>query len=248
MRYSSTTRLVLALLGVLILLSTPGSHERIISMEEPAAHSTRVPEVSSVEPKGKAISPSSAHTPVAEPVSDDIPTPSQIPSQVSEESPPDPRFIGCEAPQELSIPESLQAGDIEPRQTLRLPRVDGASPVPPNFAKDIYAWDNQGGEIGLDEYKSYFTAHTYSSDSSALGNLLIARLHQGDIVRVVDIEGRVICYEVDMRTEVLESEYINTVNGQPSNGVMVISVCSELKGKVWTKRTVWFAKVVDPSE
>lgn len=155
--------------------------------------------------------------------------------------------IGCEVPVGLSRPDELQAGDLGPRSVARLPRQpDGSSPVPPDFAKDIYAWDNQGGEIGDDEYKAYFTAHTYSSDDSALGNQLQDHLGVGGLIRVTDTDGRVICYEVAERVEVLEADYIEAVTDRPSQGVMVISVCSGLEGKVWTKRTIWFAKLVQP--
>lgn len=155
---------------------------------------------------------------------------------------------GCEAPSGLSQPDTLQAGELGTRKVVRLSRgSDGSSPVPPNFAQDIYAWDNEGGEIGDDEYKAYFTAHTYSSDESALGNQLQANVVVGDLIRVTDTEGSIICYEVTERVEVLESEYIQTVTDHPSQGVIVISVCSGLEGRVWTKRTIWFAQLARPS-
>lgn len=163
-------------------------------------------------------------------------------------STPDPVLpAGCDAPTNLLQPEMLQAGSIGPHGVVRLPRVNDASPDPPNFAKDIYAWDNEGGEVGNDQYKAYFTAHTYSSDDTALGNQLIAQVNEGDSVRVTSTEGEVICYEVFERVEVLESEYIDTITGRPSQGVLVISVCSGLEGRDWTKRTIWFAQLVQPA-
>ena len=182
-------------------------------------------------------------------VATDLPPLPSAPSATSTpSSPPTPVSQlpqGCEVPEGLSQPEQLQAGDIEPRRVVRLPRdSSGVSPVPPDFAKDIYAWDNQGGELGEDEYRAYFTAHTYSSDQGALGNVLQKSLHGGDLIRVTNTEGGVICYEVSERIEVLESEYVNLISSRPSDGVLTIMVCSGLEGKVWTKRTVWFANLV----
>ena len=192
-----------------------------------------------------------ATTPTESPsavVTDLPPLPSAPSATSTPSSPPTPVSQlpqGCEVPEGLSQPEQLQAGDVDPRKVVRLPRdSSGASPVPPDFAKDIYAWDNQGGELGEDEYKAYFTAHTYSSDQGALGNVLQKSLHSGDLIRVTNTEGRVICYEVSERIEVLESEYVKLISSRPSKGVLTIMVCSGLEGKVWTKRTVWFANLV----
>lgn len=154
---------------------------------------------------------------------------------------------GCDAPDELSQPQEMRAGSTGARSVVRLPRENGASPVPPNFARDIYAWDNQGGEIGYDQYKAYFTAHTYSSDETALGNILQAQVFEGDTVHVVDTKGKTICYQINERIEVQESEYIEAVTSRPSEGVLVISVCSGLEGREWTKRTIWFAQLVQPA-
>lgn len=240
---------VLALIAaptLLLTACTSGSHgSDEDTRPTPSASATPTDSTTIVtEPSGAPKSPSQSPDPLPTPLATSL-EPSVVPAPSPTPTPVLP--AGCDAPNGLSQPDALQVGSLDTRAVVRLPRVDDLSPEPPNFAKDIYAWDNQGGEIGDDAYKAYFTAHTYSSDSSALGNQLIDHAHEGDLARVTNIEGSIICYQVTERVEVLESEYLEMVRSRPSQGVLVITVCSGLEGRNWTKRTVWFAQLVEPA-
>jgi len=69
----------------------------------------------------------------------------------------------------------------------------------------------------MDEYKALFTAHTYSSRDSALGNQLQAQLHPGDIIRATNANDETFCYEVEERLEVS----VGGLLGSPSLPVRV---------------------------
>lgn len=151
---------------------------------------------------------------------------------------------GCMRAEGLSAPVYLEPGGLGRREVQALPPVNGVSPDPLDFNPDVFAWDNLSGELGPDEYKALFTAHTYSSRDTALGNQLQAQLHAGDIIRATNATGEVFCYEVAERIEVSVDEYLDAISARSGEGLVVITVCSGLRGKEWTTRTIWFARLM----
>ena len=144
----------------------------------------------------------------------------------------------------LSAPVYLEPAGLGRREVQALPPVDGVSPDPLDFNPDVFAWDNLSGEMGPDEYKALFTAHTYSSRDSALGNQLQAHLRPGDIIRATNANDETFCYEVEERLEVSVGDYLEAISARSGEGLMVITVCSGLEGKEWTTRTIWFARLL----
>lgn len=176
-----------------------------------------------------------------------MPPPIVESARSSEPSPePNPTLMeGCIRAEGLSVPVSLEPAGLGSREVQALPPVNGVSPDPLDFNPDVFAWDNLSGELGPDEYKALFTAHTYSSRDTALGNQLQAELHTGDTIRATNAAGEVFCYEVAERIEVPVDEYLDAVSARSGTGLMVITVCSGLEGKEWTTRTVWFARLLN---
>ena len=144
----------------------------------------------------------------------------------------------------LSAPVYLEPAGLGRREVQALPPVGGVSPDPLDFNPNVFAWDNLSGEMGPDEYKALFTAHTYSSRDSALGNQLQAHLHPGDIIRATNANDETFCYEVEERLEVSVGDYLEAISARSGEGLMVITVCSGLEGKEWTTRTIWFARLL----
>ena len=151
---------------------------------------------------------------------------------------------GCDVAKGLTQPVSLEIGTLGARQVVALPPEDGVSPVPPDFDPDIFAWDNQSGELGVDAYKALFTAHTYQARDTALGNQLQQQLSEGDVIRAVNSAESTLCYKVKSRLEVAVEHYGKAVDSYSGAGLLVITVCSGLKDGEWTMRTVWVAQLL----
>ena len=151
---------------------------------------------------------------------------------------------GCDVAKGLTQPVSLEIGTLGARHVVALPPEDGVSPVPPDFNPDIFAWNNRSGELGADEYKALFTAHTYQARDTALGNQLQQQLTEGGVIRAVDSAGSTLCYEVTNRLEVAEEQHRKTVASYSGQGLLVITVCSGLEDGEWTMRTIWVAQLL----
>lgn len=207
----------------------------------PTLHTAAPVELST--PPSKSPAPTMAAT---TPTAASMPTPTVTqPEDVSSAPAPAPSLMaGCMRTDGLSAPVYLEPEGLGRRGVQALPPVNGVSPDPLNFNPDVFAWDNMSGELGLDEYKALFTAHTYSHRDTALGNQLQAHLHPGHTIRATSATGQVICYEVIERLEVSELEYRGAIGTRSGEGLLVIIVCSGLEGKEWTTRTIWFAQML----
>ena len=111
-----------------------------------------------------------------------------------------------------------------------------------------FAWDKAsgvrpGGPAGVVR----LTAHTYPRDGtygSALGNLLLARLHTGASLEVSGAGGESLCYRVTRRVQVpanasLSGYYATT--GPPRLAILVCSGKRRGPGN-WSHRTIWYAE------
>ena len=107
------------------------------------------------------------------------------------------------------------------------------------------AWDRQGVRPGSARGTAIFDAHTWPwSSSPALGNTMLRKLHEGDLI-VVRGKGRLLCYKVSRRVSIHVSQpdpkgFYSTKG--PSQ--IVITVCSgrRLGPGNWSRRTYWFAR------
>jgi hypothetical protein len=106
----------------------------------------------------------------------------------------------------------------------------------------MFAWDRaQGVRPGDTKGNVLLNTHTWP-DGSALGNRLLAGLHEGDRIVVHGDRSR-LCYRVTARVEVPAARGMPRyyrVDGRPQ---LAIVVCSgrRLAPGVWDHRTVWFA-------
>lgn len=153
--------------------------------------------------------------------------------------------VGCDVPTGLTRPVEMEAGEVSVRDVVHVQRTNDEWVSPPNSDGERFAWDQGAGEIGEDEYKAYFGAHTYAKNDDALGNQLQELLHEGDVIRITDTEGNVICYRVTERAEVDSS--IEKARTWPSHGVLALEVCSDLEDGVWTRKVVWRADLILPA-
>ena len=173
-------------------------------------------------------------TPISTPIVEPTPTPEPTPSLME----------GCTRAEGLSAPVYLEPEGLGRRDVQSLPPVNGVSPDPLDYNPEVFAWDNLSGELGPDDYKALFTAHTYSSRDTALGNQLQDHLDVGGIVRATNDAGETFCYEVVERLELPVGGDIEAIAARSGKGLLVITVCSGLVGKEWTTRTVWFARLL----
>ena len=129
---------------------------------------------------------------------------------------------------------------------LAVPRdANGTPGTPPlsSAGKRQLAWDSPGSKPGSEQGNALLNAHTWP-DGSALGNDLLKRLHEGDIIVVHGDHHRQACYQVTQRLEVPVAKYpeqrVYDTSARPG---LVITVCSGLRlgPGDWANRTLWFA-------
>jgi hypothetical protein len=134
-------------------------------------------------------------------------------------------------------------------RVLAMGRGRGGIPLPPpltSTGKRSFAWDKYGPKPGSHRGNVRFNAHTYP-DGSALGNVLLARLHVGN--RII-IKGRylAICYTVTRRVVRRPRNigpYYSTI-GAPQLAIVVCSGTRLGPGR-WTRRTIWYASPIPAS-
>jgi hypothetical protein len=124
---------------------------------------------------------------------------------------------------------------------------DGVPGIPPltSSGKTEMAFDlGSGIRPGDTSGNALLNAHTWP-DGSALGNKLLARLHEGDRIDVQGPLGR-ICYRVTDRVEVPATDPGLRYYAKSGRPQVAIVVCSgkRLGPGDWTKRTLWFASPV----
>jgi hypothetical protein len=161
---------------------------------------------------------------------------------------------GCSAPDHPFTPSSLSIkGVVGPTRVLALGRDRDGVPEPPpltDTGKWELAWDRQshirpGSRHGVVR----LTAHTYPRDGShgsALGNLLLQRLHVGAALVVRGRGQDLLCYRVTRRLVVRAEQAVPayyTSGGRPRLAVLVCSGVRRGPGD-WSKRTIWFAEPV----
>jgi hypothetical protein len=144
------------------------------------------------------------------------------------------------APRKVVIPGVTKGAAIvtPPRDANNIP---GTPPLT-TAGKSMFAWDTVlGTRPGDKKGNVAINAHAWP-DHSALGDRMVASLHQGDRVVVVG-DGQRLCYRVTERVEVpataMMTRYYDT-GGPPQLAILTCSG-TRLGPGVWTKRTVWFA-------
>lgn len=133
-------------------------------------------------------------------------------------------------------------------RVLALPRdADGVPGVPPltSAGKAEFAWDRPPGiRPGERRGNVLLNAHTWP-DGTALGNRLLAGLHEGDRI-VVRGRGASLCYRVTDRVSVPAGASGHRYYDRTGRPQLAIVVCSgtRLGPGSWTRRTLWFASPV----
>lgn len=131
---------------------------------------------------------------------------------------------------------------------LALPRdgnnVPSAPPIS-SVGKTQFAWSIAPDPLpGSDRGNALFNAHTWP-DGSALGNRLLAQLHEGDRIIVRGDTGK-LCYRVTDRVEVSEYDKGKRYYATKGRPQIAIVACSgkRLGPGHWTKRTIWYASPI----
>lgn len=143
------------------------------------------------------------------------------------------------------IPTSISiAGVTSGASVLAIPYdargVPGSPPVT-TAGKSVFAWEphlSPGSAAG----NTLLNAHTWP-DGSALGNHLLAGLHEGDRIVVHGSAGAVLCYRVTDRVEVAADASVPAYFATDGPPQLAIIVCSgtRLGPGDWTERTIWYA-------
>lgn len=153
-------------------------------------------------------------------------------------------------------PTELSArGVLDPTRVLARGEDRYGVPQPPpltNRGKWQFAWDNASGvRPGDDRGVVRLTAHTYpgaGTKAPALGNLLLARLRPGALLKLAG-GGERLCYRVTRRQRVRATDsvpgYYDTT-GAPRLAILVCSGKRRGPGD-WTHRTIWYAEPVTTS-
>lgn len=117
-------------------------------------------------------------------------------------------------------------------------------PDPPGYDPGRFAWadsDYSGHLMDSSGLGALFVAHTYSSKDTPLGNQMLSVLHVGSLIRVVNDAGQTLCYEVTDRLTV-SYEDDQALSDLIDQGGLIITVCSDYDGRVWTTRALWVAR------
>lgn len=173
-----------------------------------------------------------------------IPSHSTTPTPSPE---PDPCRGGADRP---FSPETISfEGKSYP--VMKLPRDAQGVPGTPPLTQDgkwTFGWDGPPSPLaGAPRGHVIVNAHTYP-DGSALGNLFLDRLADGDVL-IARGEGQVQCYRVgrefEVHAESLDSGYENP-KGPARLAILVCSGDRSAAGD-WSHRTIWFARAIDVS-
>ncbi len=144
------------------------------------------------------------------------------------------------APTTISMPGVARAIPVidPPRDAAGVPGV----PPLTTAGAHMFAWDReQGIRPGDRRGNVLLNAHTWP-DGSALGNQLLAGLHQGDRIVVQGRKNR-LCYRVTKRIEVRAADGYPPYYAKSGRPRLAIIVCSgrRLGPGDWENRTIWFA-------
>lgn len=161
---------------------------------------------------------------------------------------PEPRACRPRARTPFTPTTIAIAGVTDGAHVLALPRdASGVPGVPPltSTGKSEFAWDRPPGiRPGQRHGNVLLNAHTWP-DGTALGNRLLARLHEGDRI-VVRGQHASLCYRVTDRVEVPADAAGTRYYDRSGRPQLAIVVCSgtRLGPGSWTKRTLWFASAL----
>lgn len=234
-RMSARWGVAAVLAAVFLVLYTPSpTHESTSILPSATSTPTDPPTRHQAVDPAPTMTASQAPTPISTPIVEQTPTSEPTPSLME----------GCVRAEGLSAPVYLEPEGLGRMRVQSLPPVNGVSPDPLDYNPEVFAWDNLSGELGPDDYKALFTAHTYSSRDTALGNQLQRHLGVGGIIRATNDAGETFCYDVVERLELPVGGDIEAIAARSGKGMLVITVCSGLVGKEWTTRTVWFAQLL----
>ena len=175
----------------------------------------------------------------------------KAPLAVTASSPGEPTS-SCSVPDRPFTPRTLSATRVVgPTRVLAMGRDRHGVPKPPPLTdkgKWELAWDQQshirpGSRHGVVR----LTAHTYPRDGShgtALGNLLLRKLHVGAALLVSGRGKHRQCYRVTRRLEVRADQAVPAYYSSGGRPRLAILVCSgERRGPGdWSERTIWFAE------
>jgi hypothetical protein len=162
------------------------------------------------------------------------------------------RPAACGAPEHGFTPASITIPGVVGRsRVLALGRDKRGVPRPPPLTakgKWEFAWDRDSRiRPGSDHGVVRLTAHTYPRDGSyglALGNRLLARLHNGDPLVVAGAHDERLCYRVTRRIRVRAEESVPAYYSSTGRSRLAILVCSGTRRGPgdWSHRTIWFAR------
>lgn len=146
-------------------------------------------------------------------------------------------------PVRLAIPNVTRSAPV-----LALPRDQFGIPgVPPvsDSGKFAFGWDAPGLRPGVPAGNAIMTVHTYP-DGSALGNLLLARLQEGDRMTVFGPGKEQLCYRVFDRVQIPFNASGERFYDDVGPHDLVFIVCSgtRLGPGEWTHRTIWYNRLV----
>jgi hypothetical protein len=123
----------------------------------------------------------------------------------------------------------------------------GIPGVPPvsSSGKLAFGWDAPGLRPGVQAGNAIMTAHTYP-DGSAMGNLLLSRLQEGDRITVFGSGKEQLCYRVFDRVQVPFNADGLRFYDETGPHDLVFIVCSgtRLGPGEWTHRTIWYSRLV----
>lgn len=170
------------------------------------------------------------------------PTPSATPA-------PTPTPQACSTTRLPLLPTAVTIPGLGPHvSVIALHRNSHGTPgVPPlsSTGKTEMAFDlGSGIRPGDPHGNALLNAHTWP-DGTALGNKLLAGLHDGDQIVVHGLLGQ-ICYRVTDRVEVPATDPGKRYYATTGPPQIAIAVCSgkRLGPGLWTKRTLWFASPI----
>ena len=146
------------------------------------------------------------------------------------------------------VPETIEvAGQEHPVMALQRD-ARGVPGVPPltEAGKWTWGWDVAPSPLpGSKRGHVLVNAHTYP-DGTALGNLLLDDLEDGDVL-VVRGEGQVQCYAVEREFEVAADDRDSGYENEDGPPRLAILACSGTRTGpgTWSHRTIWFARAID---
>jgi hypothetical protein len=159
-----------------------------------------------------------------------------------------PADAGCTTPKTTFKPtKAAIPGVVGVRTVITVRRTrSGAIGTPPisTRGKKVFGRDAET-RAGDRHHTVIMDAHTWP-DGSALGNALLKRLHSGAAIRLTRGKGHLACYRVTKRTSYPRSK-LPMARIYSGEGRLAIIVCSgkRISAGNWTRRTVWFATLIE---